>query len=195
MDDDVKRSLHAASLTRRLMHAYHALLLAKVPLEDAAVCKDAVDFVAEEQQKCSKAFEKIRFLESALFKESARVVLLENTRITASREARAIAQDGSISVDWLAEILADDARVEDGRLVNAEYLAARIAEFSDKTIATARREAREEAAKEIECNCAGRSQIASLPPNGGERWRLCPEANCRAIWAADIRALNEKERK
>lgn len=59
----------------------------------------------------------------------------------------------------------------------------------------ARREAREEAAKEIECNCPGRSQIASLPPNGGERWRLCPEANCRAIWAADIRALNEKERK
>jgi hypothetical protein len=63
---------------------------------------------------------------------------------------------------------------------------------SPKTI---RREAREEAAKEIECNCPGRDKIASLPPNSGERWRLCPEYNCRAIWAAAIRALNEKEGK
>lgn len=67
--------------------------------------------------------------------------------------------------------------------------------FYQKALHDARREAREEAAKEIECNCPGRSQIASLPPNSGERWRLCPEYNCRAIWAAAIRALNEKEGK
>jgi hypothetical protein len=57
----------------------------------------------------------------------------------------------------------------------------------------ARREALEEAAREIECGCPDADKVALLPPNGGERWRLCGEANCMAIAAAAIRALKEKE--
>jgi hypothetical protein len=55
----------------------------------------------------------------------------------------------------------------------------------------ARREALEEAARTIECGCPDRDKVALLPPNGGERWRLCGEANCMAIEAAAIRALME----
>lgn len=68
-----------------------------------------------------------------------------------------------------------------------------IAADEKKRADDARREALEEAAREIECNCPARSQIASLPPNGGDRWRFCSEYNCRATLAAAIRALNEKE--
>jgi hypothetical protein len=58
-------------------------------------------------------------------------------------------------------------------------------------ITVARREALEEAARTIECGCPDRDKVALLPPNGGERWRLCGEANCMAIEAAAIRALME----
>lgn len=75
----------------------------------------------------------------------------------------------------------------------SQTLWAGIAADEKKRADDARCEALEEAAKEIECDCPGRDTIASLPPNSGERWRLCLERNCRAIWAAAIRALKDKE--
>jgi hypothetical protein len=61
-------------------------------------------------------------------------------------------------------------------------------------ISIARNEALEEAAREIACHCPDAEKVALLPPNGGERWRLCGEANCMAIKAADIRALKDTAR-
>lgn len=52
-------------------------------------------------------------------------------------EIASIAHDGSISADWLAMTLAEDARIEGGRLANAEYLAVRIAAVSDEILARA----------------------------------------------------------
>ena len=52
-------------------------------------------------------------------------------------EIPSIACDGSISADWLAMTLADDARIENGRLANPEYLAVKIASVSDFILARA----------------------------------------------------------
>jgi hypothetical protein len=52
-------------------------------------------------------------------------------------EIPSIAHDGSISADWLAMTLAEDARIENGRLANAEYLAVKIASASDFILARA----------------------------------------------------------
>lgn len=58
-------------------------------------------------------------------------------------EISPIALDGSISADWLAMTLAEDARIEGGRLANAEYLAVKIATVSDEILARAVRAERE----------------------------------------------------
>lgn len=52
-------------------------------------------------------------------------------------EIPSIAHDGSISADWLAMTLAEDARIEGGRLANAGYLAVKIASASDFILARA----------------------------------------------------------
>ena len=73
-----------------------------------------------------------------------------------------------------------------------------IAADEKKRAVDARREALEEAAREIECNCSPeRDKIAALPPGRAweQRWRWCTKSNCRAACAAAIRALNEKEGK
>lgn len=87
MDDDVKKFLHNGSLTGRLMHAYHLMLSANIPLEDAAICRDAVDFVAEEQRKCLAALDTIRRLENKLVSERVAVAMLKHALKTARCEA------------------------------------------------------------------------------------------------------------
>ena len=87
MDEDVKKFLYNGSLTGRLMHAYHLLLSAKVPLEEAVICRDAVDFVAEEQRKRLAAFDTIGFLKDELAHERQRVARLERELKTARRKA------------------------------------------------------------------------------------------------------------
>lgn len=51
--------------------------------------------------------------------------------------------------------------------------------------------ARDAAAREIDCGCAParKAQAAGNTPNGGLRWLACSEANCAAIEAAAIRAM------
>lgn len=87
MDNEMKKFLDNGSLTGRLMHAYHLMLSANIPLEDAAICRDAVDFVAEEQRKCLAAFDEVRYLRNKLASESAQVARLEHALKTARREA------------------------------------------------------------------------------------------------------------
>jgi hypothetical protein len=57
-----------------------------------------------------------------------------------------------------------------------------------------RRAALEEAAGVAECGCANRALVAETAarcgPNSGARWGLCGEANCGALDAAAIRALD-----
>jgi len=62
-----------------------------------------------------------------------------------------------------------------------------------KHCATARNNALEEAAAMIDCACKGRSIVLSpnVRSNSAERWHACPEANCSALAALDIRLLKE----
>jgi len=62
-----------------------------------------------------------------------------------------------------------------------------------KHCATARNDALEEAAAMIDCACKGRSIVLSpnVRSNSAERWHACPEANCSALAALDIRLLKE----
>lgn len=48
-----------------------------------------------------------------------------------------IARDGSLSADWIAMVLAEDATIEDGRLTNGSYLAVKFASASDAIVARA----------------------------------------------------------
>lgn len=49
--------------------------------------------------------------------------------------------------------------------------------------------AKEQAAKVVDCACKDKEQVLEVPPNSGARWALCGEANCSAIIAAEIRAM------
>ncbi|MBN9453297.1 MAG: hypothetical protein J0I42_15215 [Bosea sp.] len=47
-------------------------------------------------------------------------------------------QDGGLNADWVAMVLSDDARIEDGKLANPSYLAVKIADAADMPAEVAR---------------------------------------------------------
>jgi len=53
----------------------------------------------------------------------------------------------------------------------------------------------EMAAGEIDCGCdlERKSDVLSVPPNSGARWRLCGSTTCGAIEAAGIRAIRVED--
>lgn len=59
------------------------------------------------------------------------------SRLAARHRARDefVADDGSLSADWVAMTLTEEGRVEDGRLANSSYLAVKIADAVDRIMA------------------------------------------------------------
>ena len=76
--------------------------------------------------------------------------------------------------------------------VHQHRLEQRVEEL-EAALATARDDALEEAANEIDCECPLRAETLASPPNSGARWRACGQDYCAAIEAAAIRALKGKQ--